>query len=401
MKVLSIVGTRPEAIKLAPVVRALRYRGVEAVVCLTGQHREMLADSLPQLGLRADIELSGLRSGQTINQTIGAAMGALDAMLAQVRPDRVLVQGDTTTALAGSLAAFNRQIPVAHVEAGLRTHDPRRPWPEETNRRAIDVVCDLLFAPTERARDNLKRENLAGRIFVTGNTGIDAVREAARRLRRDGELRRAIDATLPALTPGKRLVLVTGHRRESFGQRLLEVCSALKILSRRDDVEVLYALHLNPEIEGPVRRALGDRRNIRLAPPQSYLAFVRLLQRCHLVVTDSGGVQEEAPALAKPVVVTRTETERSEALTAGGAQLVGTDSAAILHAVERLLDDPAHYARRAVRRLPFGDGRASERIVDALLGGPVAEFKTPSARAPRAPAAAPSEAVLDGRTFLA
>ena len=334
----------------------------------------MLDQVLPQLDLEVQIDLTLVRPGQSLNATTAALLAGMDKVMASVRPDRVMVQGDTTTAMAAALAAFNRGVPIAHVEAGLRTFDPARPWPEETNRRTIDGYSDLLFAPTARARANLLAENQPGRVVLTGNTGIDSLEAGSNRLDGDHGLRARIDLELPALSPDKRLILVTGHRRETLGEGLLNVCHALSRLSERDDVEILYALHLNPQVEGPVRRALGDRANIRLAPPQSYLAFIRLMQRAHFVISDSGGVQEEAPAFGKPVLVTRTETERGEAVDVGAAQLVGTEPEAIVAAAGRLLDDEVHYRSRAQRRFPFGDGRAAPRIVDALMGLEVEEF---------------------------
>jgi UDP-N-acetylglucosamine 2-epimerase (non-hydrolysing) len=334
----------------------------------------MLDQILPQLDLEAQLDLTLVRQGQSLNATMAALLAGIDKVLASVRPDRVMVQGDTTTAMAAAMAAFNRGVRIAHVEAGLRTYDPARPWPEEINRRTIDGYSDLLFAPTARARANLLAENQPGRIVLTGNTGIDSLEAGSNRLDGDHALRARIDQELPALSQDKRLILVTGHRRETLGNGLLNVCQALSRLSERDDVEILYALHLNPRVEGPVRRALGDRANIHLAPPQSYLGFIRLMQRAHFLISDSGGVQEEAPALGKPVLVTRTETERGEAVDVGAAQLVGTEPAGIVAAASRLLDDDVHYRLRAQRRFPFGDGRAAGRIVDTLLGLTVEEF---------------------------
>ncbi len=337
----------------------------------------MLRQVLPQLDLEVQLDLTLVRPGQGLNEMTAAVLAGVDEVLTSVRPDRVMVQGDTTTAMAAAMAAFNRGIPIAHVEAGLRTHDPARPWPEEVNRRTIDGYSDLLFAPTARARANLLAENQPGRIVLTGNTGIDSLEASAGRLDHDARLRAQVDRELPALSAGKRLILVTGHRRETLGNGLLSVCQALSRLGERDDVEILYALHLNPEVEGPGRRALGDRANIHVAPPQSYLAFIRLMQRAHMIITDSGGVQEEAPAFGKPVLVTRTETERREAIDVGAAQLVGTQADAIVAAADRLLDDEIHYRQCAQRRFPFGDGRAAARIVDTLLGLEVEEFVSP------------------------
>jgi UDP-N-acetylglucosamine 2-epimerase (non-hydrolysing) len=288
------------------------------------------------------------------------------------------VHGDTTTASAAALAAFNRHIPVAHIEAGLRTHDLQHPWPEEANRRVVDVVADLLFAPTPQSKSNLAAEALAGRVYVTGNTVIDALLTVTHRIDGDAVLRAQLDERLRYVDPSKQLVLVTGHRRENFGNGFANVCAALAEIATRDDVQIVYPVHLNPNVRAPVLDALREVRNVQLVDPLDYASFIRLLQRCALVLTDSGGVQEEAPALGKPVLVMRDVTERPEALEAGTVQLVGTDRRTIVTAVTRLLDDPA--ARRAFgRRInPYGDGHAAQRIVAALAGRPFEEFSPAS-----------------------
>ncbi|HEX9933362.1 MAG TPA: UDP-N-acetylglucosamine 2-epimerase (non-hydrolyzing) [Allosphingosinicella sp.] len=378
VKLLAVIGTRPEAIKMAPLLALLRDEAtVELRLCLSGQHCGLLDPALRLFGLEADLDLALMAPGQGLNGLAGKALQRLDSVLADEAPDRVLVHGDTTTALAAALAAFHRSIPVAHVEAGLRTGDLARPFPEEMNRRAIDLVADLLFAPTQRARRNLETERAAGRIVVTGNTGVDAVEAILGRLGADDALRGEADAALPAPAPGKRLLLVTGHRRESFGEGLRSVCAALRALGGRGDLDIVYPVHLNPEVKAPVEEALGGCDNVRLLPPLDFLPMVRLMQRADLILTDSGGIQEEAPSLGKRVLVTRDVTERPEGVACGKALLVGTDAERIVAAVSELLDDEAAAGRFRGGGNPYGDGRASRRIGDALLGRPFEEFEEP------------------------
>lgn len=373
---------------MAPLVQALgREPEVTSLVCVTGQHREMLDQVLRLFAIRPDVDLGLMAHNQGLNGLAGAALPALDRVLAELSPDRVLVHGDTTTAMAAALAAFHRRIPVGHVEAGLRTYDLSQPFPEEMNRRVVDVVSDLLFAPTRRSRANLAGERLEGTIYVTGNTVIDALQATQARIDVDAALRAELDAALPAFDPARRLILVTGHRRENFGDGFRGVCEALAALARRPDVEIVYPVHLNPNVKGPVHEALGGLPNVHLVPPLDYLPFQRLMQRAYLVLTDSGGVQEEAPALGKPVLVMREVTERPEALEAGTVQLVGTSRDAIVNAVSRLVEDASDYAAYAGRINPYGDGQACRRIVDCICGRPVQEFSpfpaTPAAQAPR------------------
>jgi UDP-N-acetylglucosamine 2-epimerase (non-hydrolysing) len=375
MKLLAVIGTRPEAVKMAPLLLALRAESaVDLRLCLSGQHRELIDPVLRLFELEADLDLALMTSGQSLNALAGRAIERLDAGLEEIAPDRLLVHGDTTTALATAIAAFHRGIPVAHVEAGLRTYDLARPFPEELNRRAVDLVADLLFAPTPRARQNLEAERLSGTVLVTGNTGVDAIELVLRRLEADEALRSAADAELPALDEGRRLLLVTGHRRESFGAGLLEVCAALAEIARRADVDIVYPVHLNPQVKAPVDAALGRADNILLLPPLGYPAMVRLMQRADLILTDSGGIQEEAPALGKPVLVTRAVTERPEAVEAGMARLVGTDAGAIVAAAVEILDAGAAAAGFRSGPNPYGDGKAADRIVAGLLGRPFEEF---------------------------
>uniref|UniRef100_UPI00372D43AF non-hydrolyzing UDP-N-acetylglucosamine 2-epimerase n=1 Tax=Xanthobacter pseudotagetidis TaxID=3119911 RepID=UPI00372D43AF len=386
MKILSIFGTRPEAIKMAPLVQALaREPGIVSLVCVTGQHREMLDQVLDFFGIEPDFDLKLMVRNQSLNALTGAIFSGLDPILDAECPDLVLVHGDTTTAMAASLAAFHRRIQVGHVEAGLRTYRMDRPFPEEMNRRVVDVTGALLFAPTAGSKANLLSEHVEGEITVTGNTVIDALQATQSRIAGDAALRARLDAPFANLDPARRLILVTGHRRESFGAGFRNICDALRILSERQDVEIVYPVHLNPNVEGPVREALGGRANIHLPGPLDYLSFQRLLDRAHIVLTDSGGVQEEAPALGKPVLVMREVTERPEAVEAGTVLLVGTVVDKILAAARHLLDDDDAYARFAEIINPYGDGQACRRIVDRICGRPVDEFSadaTPSKAAP-------------------
>ena len=382
MRLLSVVGTRPEAIKMAPVLLELRDRpGIRSLLCATGQHRELLDEPLSLFGLVPDFDLDLMEHGQSLNRLASRALTALDSLLGEVKPDRLIVQGDTTTALAAALAAFHRGIPVAHVEAGLRTYAPRAPWPEETNRRAVALVADLHFAPTEAARDNLAGERLHGRVFVTGNSGIDALRLVAERLDTEPELRRSAEAVLRAPAANRKLILVTLHRRESRGAAMRGIWEALARITGRGDVEIAFPLHPDPGTAGAARKALAGLERLHLLPPLGLAAFVALMRRADLVLTDSGGVQEEAVALGRPVLVARDATERGEAVAAGAARLIGTDGERISRELAALLDGPPLFALRPDL---FGDGRAASRIVAGLLGDPVAEF----ASSPRVTAAA-------------
>jgi UDP-N-acetylglucosamine 2-epimerase (non-hydrolysing) len=367
-RLLVLFGTRPEAIKMAPIIRECRGRThvPRPVVCAVGQHRELLEPVIDYFDLRPDRRVEVLRRGQTLAELTGAALLAIDALLVEVAPDCVLVQGDTTTAMAASLAAFYRAVPVAHVEAGLRTGDLWAPWPEELNRRIVSLSAALHFAPTARAAEALLTEGApAAAVHVTGNTVIDALLWTVdREQQRRGLWERKYD-----MLGSRRMVLVTGHRRESFGPGLEAVCTAIGELARRfEDVEFVYPVHLNPSVSGPVGRMLSSRPNVHLLEPAPYPEFVWLMQRSTLIVTDSGGVQEEAPSLRKPVLVTRETTERPEAVEAGAAELVGTSFDTIVRRASLLLTDEAEYARHQVDVSPYGDGRAAERIVDVLYG---------------------------------
>lgn len=369
VRVLSVFGTRPEAIKMAPVVlRLASHPGFEARVCVTAQHRSMLDSVLEDFAIRPDYDLDVMRERQTLCGIAARVLDGLQGVLDRFRPARVLVHGDTTTTLAASLAAFYNRIPVGHVEAGLRTGDLEAPWPEEANRRVTAVVTDLHFAPTERAKQALLAEGVAPeRILVTGNSVIDALLLARAKLAASPALLRELQKRFAFLRSDRRLVLVTGHRRESFGAGFESICRALVELARRHpDIEILYPVHLNPNVREPVFRILGGLPAVHLIEPVEYLPFVYLMDRAHLVVTDSGGIQEEAPSLGKPVLVMREVTERPEAVEAGTVRLVGTDFARIVDETSRLLTDEVAWRRMATAVNPYGDGHAAERIVRAL-----------------------------------
>ncbi len=370
MKVLCVFGTRPEAIKLAPVVRELSgHPDVECKICVTGQHREMLAQVLDLFDLRPDWNLDLMRPDQDLAYLTGAALSGVSEVLGAFRPDRVIVQGDTTTTFAGALAAFYHRIPVAHVEAGLRTDNIYSPWPEEVNRRLVTHIADLHFAPTARARDNLLREGIGSdRIIVTGNTGIDALLWVSALLDDEPEDHSRFGSMLPAHFGGKRLILMTGHRRESFDGGLERICGVMASIASRPDVVVVFPVHRNPNVRRAVEPLRGQ-PHVLLIDPVGYAELVFLLKRCHLVVTDSGGIQEEAPFFGKPVLVTRDTTERPEAMELGLAKLVGTDERRLFDEMTTLLDDRAAYSRMSRVENPYGDGRASRRIARRLMTG--------------------------------
>lgn len=383
MKILSIFGTRPEAVKMAPLVKVLAQEsGIESIVCVTGQHRSMLKQVLALFNITPQYDLDLMLPNQTLNGLSARLFAGLEPIFDEVKPDRVLVHGDTTTAMVGALAAFHRRIPVAHVEAGLRTGFLDQPWPEEMNRRVIDVVSDLMFAPTIGSKRNLEAENLAGHILVTGNTVIDALRLTTERIASDKTLRQRLDANFTYLHPDKKLLLVTGHRRENFGIGFLHICAALVKLAARSDIQIVYPVHLNPHVQEPVLAALSNLPNVHLIDPLDYLQFVHLMQRAHVILTDSGGVQEEAPSLGKPVLVMRDVTERPEAVAARTVQLVGTETSRIVDAVNVLYDSDAAWRGFAQNKNPYGDGHAAERIVAALLNKPINEFVSDNAIAP-------------------
>ncbi len=367
MKLLFVFGTRPEAIKLAPVIKDLSVRpNFHCKVCVTGQHRELLAQVLELFALRPDWNLEIMRPDQNLAYLTGAALSGIGEILGSFRPDRVIVQGDTTTTFAGALAAFYHKVPVAHVEAGLRTDNIYAPWPEEVNRRLVSHVADLHFAPTARARDNLLREGIGGeRIVVTGNTGIDALLWVSALLEESKELRQRTEKMFAEHCGDRRLILMTGHRRESFDGGLTRICRAMARIAQRRDVAIVFPVHPNPNVQRAIE-PLRQHRNILLVEPVDYPELVFLLKRCHFVVTDSGGIQEEAPSFGKPVLVTRDTTERPEAMELGLAKLVGTDERLIFDEMVALLDDPQAYQRMSRVENPYGDGLASARIAARL-----------------------------------
>jgi UDP-N-acetylglucosamine 2-epimerase (non-hydrolysing) len=368
-RILLTFGTRPEAIKMAPLVTQLKKaRGIDCFVCVTGQHRQMLDQVLSLFQVRPHFDLNVMRQGQDLYDVTASIMLGMRDVLKDCRPDLVLVHGDTTTTMSTSLASFYQQIPVGHVEAGLRTGNLLSPWPEEANRKLTGVLATTHFAPTERARQNLLADNVPDdRIVVTGNTVIDALLHVRELLANDPELVTAADRVLPEISPDRRIVLVTGHRRESFGRGFERICSAIMQLARRyPDVDIVYPVHLNPSVREPVNRLLADIPNVRLIEPLDYLPFVRLMGRAFLILTDSGGIQEEAPSLRKPVLVMRDTTERQEAIDAGVVKLVGTDVQKIVDGVSQLLDDSEIYAEMSRGSNPYGDGKACERIAQAL-----------------------------------
>ena len=374
MKVLTVFGTRPEAIKMAPLVHALaKDPHFEAKVCVTAQHREMLDQVLNLFSIVPDYDLNIMSPGQGLTEITCRILQGLKPVLESFKPDVVLVHGDTTTPAAASLAAFYQRIPVGHVEAGLRTGDLYSPWPEEANRTLTGHLAMYHFAPTENSRQNLLRENLPdSRIFVTGNTVIDALFWVRDRVMNDEALRTELSERYPFLSNDKKMILVTGHRRESFGQGFEKICHALaEIAATNPDVQIVYPVHLNPNVSEPVNRILGHIDNVMLIDPQDYLPFVWLMNHAWLILTDSGGIQEEAPALGKPVLVMRETTERPEAVDAGTVRLVGTDSRRIVDEVTRLLRDEDEYQRMSRAHNPYGDGRACERILLALKNNQV------------------------------
>ncbi|WP_120509235.1 non-hydrolyzing UDP-N-acetylglucosamine 2-epimerase [Rahnella bruchi] len=369
MKVLTIFGTRPEAIKMAPLVLALSQDAAfESKVCVTAQHREMLDQVLRLFEITPDYDLNVMKPGQGLTEITSRILTGLKPVLDEFQPDVVLVHGDTTTTLSASLAAFYHQIPVGHVEAGLRTGDLSSPWPEEGNRLLTGHLAKWHFAPTENARENLQQENISPQgIFVTGNTVIDALLWVRDRFSSDASLAQQLADSYPFLDASKKLILVTGHRRESFGGGFERICSALAdIALQHPDVQIVYPVHLNPNVSEPVNRILQGIDNIVLIDPQDYLPFVYLMDKAYLILTDSGGVQEEAPSLGKPVLVMRETTERPEAVDAGTVRLVGTDPAKIVEEVNRLLNDENEYNSMSRAHNPYGDGHACRHILDAL-----------------------------------
>lgn len=364
-RVMLAFGTRPEAIKMAPVVEALKARGdLDVLIVVTAQHRQMLDQVLELFGIVPDVDLDVMTPNQTLAGLFGRLLDGMNAAIETLRPDLVLVHGDTSTTLASALAAFYQRVSVGHVEAGLRTGDMNAPWPEEANRRLVSPLASLHFAPTSTAQGNLQREGIDTGIHVTGNTVVDALLKVVARVRADVPLSLQLAAAFPFLDERKRLILVTGHRRENFGDGFRQLCLALRDLAQRGDTQIVYPVHLNPNVQAPVREILSDQPDVHLIEPLDYLPFVYLMDRSHIILTDSGGIQEEAPSLGKPVLVMRDVTERPEAVEAGTVKLVGTARARILDIASSLLDNQSAYAAMARAHNPYGDGKAAERIAN-------------------------------------
>tara|TARA_Y100000588_G_scaffold625_1_gene811 strand:- start:281 stop:1405 length:1125 start_codon:yes stop_codon:yes gene_type:complete len=373
MKVLTVFGTRPEAIKMAPLVHELANDGrFESRVCVTAQHREMLDQVLELFNISPDYDLNLMKPGQTLPEVTSRILLDLTPVLKEFKPDVVLVHGDTATTFAASLAAYYEQISVGHVEAGLRTGNIYSPWPEEANRKLTGALTNYHFAPTNNSKQNLLNENYtAENISVTGNTVIDALLMIKKQIESDAELNSKLAAQFPMLDENKKLILVTGHRRESFGGGFERICEALvQTAKKHPDCQILYPVHLNPNVQEPVKRILSGVDNVHLIEPQQYLPFVYLMNQAHIILTDSGGIQEEAPSLGKPVLVMRDTTERPEAVDAGTVKLVGTDVGKITNALNELLDDEVAYKVMSRAHNPYGDGKACERICDFLISKP-------------------------------
>jgi len=369
LKTLVVCGTRPEAVKMAPLCLALNANNnVDNRLCVTAQHRHMLDQVLSLFKLDAHYDLDLMKPGQDLTDVTSAVLQHMRPVLQDFKPDRVIVHGDTTTTLAATLASYYAQVPIAHVEAGLRTDDIYSPWPEEGNRLLTARLTDRHYAPTAWAKDNLLREGVSSaRIVVTGNTVIDALFQVVERLKTDQQLNTQLDQQFPFLRKDKKLILVTGHRRENFGDGFERICKALKRLSQRDDVQIVYPVHLNPNVQEPVTRLLANVDAIELIEPQDYLPFVYLMNRSHMIITDSGGIQEEAPSIGKPVLVMRDTTERPEAVDAGTVTMVGTSDEKIVAEASRLLEDHEHYKRCAATHNPYGDGTACQKIIEDLV----------------------------------
>lgn len=370
MKILLIFGTRPEAIKMAPLVKVLKLNSeIETRICVTAQHREMLDQVLKLFEINPDYDLNLMTEGQTLNDVTSKIILELKPILNNFKPELILVHGDTATTFASSLAAYYERIKIGHVEAGLRTGDIYSPWPEEANRKLTAALATYHFAPTETSQKNLVREGyLKESIYVTGNTVIDALLIASEKIDKDFELNSHLSEMFEFIDPDKKTILVTGHRRENFGDGFERICIALKnIANKNKNIQIVYPVHLNPSVQKPVKKILSGVGNIYLIEPQEYLPFVFLMKKSHIILTDSGGIQEEAPSLGKPVLVMRDTTERPEAIEAGTVRLVGTDIKQIENNVQELLDDQNSYEKMSFAHNPYGDGRACNRIVDVIL----------------------------------
>ena len=367
-KILTVVGTRPEAIKMAPLIKRLQATpGVSVIVCSTGQHREMIKQVFDLFAITPDIDLDVMQPDQKLSELTARVLVGTEKIIVENRPDRVLVHGDTTTTMAATLAAYYQRIPVGHVEAGLRTRNIYAPWPEEVNRRVTDAIADRLYAPTPSSRDNLLAEGVPPRnIVVTGNTVIDALLDIVNGPLAQNAVRQDLERRLPIFSNGKKTILVTCHRRESYGEGFRDACAALLELASRPDVQIVFPIHRNPNVRTAFA-LLESNPNVMLIEPLDYLDFVYAQSRSHFILTDSGGVQEEAPSLGKPVLVMREVTERPEAVLAGTVKLVGTDTRLIVSAAATLLDDASAYAAMSAIHNPYGDGKACERIIASLV----------------------------------
>jgi UDP-N-acetylglucosamine 2-epimerase (non-hydrolysing) len=370
MKIMTIFGTRPEAIKMAPLVLALSDNPIiESRVCVTGQHREMLDQVLDLFGIRPDYDLNIMKSGQTLSEVTSRIVKKLQPILEGYRPDIILVHGDTSTTFCAALTAYYNQIDIGHVEAGLRTGDIYSPWPEEGNRKLVSCLANLNFAPTERSKANLLDEGVDSEmVYVTGNTVIDALLLMERKINTSKLLSSQLRNSFPMISDDRKIVLITGHRRENFGGGFERICESIKRLAEKNkNVDFLYPVHLNPKVRDPVNKLLSNHQNIHLIEPQGYLEFVYLMMQSHIILTDSGGIQEEAPALGKPVLVMRDTTERPEAVSAGTVQLVGTEVEKIVNGVEALLTDSTLYEKMSRAHNPYGDGDSVKRIIEILV----------------------------------
>lgn len=367
-KILVVFGTRPEAIKMAPLILELKSSpSFDLTICVTGQHKEMLNQVLDVFDIDTDFNLEIMREGQSLTDVTSDVLRHFEKILIKLQPELVLVHGDTTTTLAATLSAYYQRIAVGHVEAGLRTGNIYSPWPEEINRKLTASIATIHFAPTQCAKDNLLKEGIGdSSIYITGNTVIDALNYIRNKIENTESIREQMDNHFSFLSDEKRLILVTGHRRENFGTGFENICKALLAIASRKDIVICYPVHLNPNVREPVERILSNKKNIHLIEPQDYLPFVYLMNEASIVLTDSGGIQEEAPSLGKPVLVMREKTERPEAVIAGTVKLVGTDTDKITNSVIELLDNPDQYQKMSYAHNPYGDGRACSRIVDII-----------------------------------
>lgn len=369
-KVLTVFGTRPEAIKMAPLVHELAAdKRFEAKVCVTAQHREMLDQVLELFEITPDFDLNVMKTGQSLSDVTTSILTGIKPVLEEFKPDVVLVHGDTATTFATALAAYYQRIPVGHVEAGLRTGNIYSPWPEEANRKLTGAITKFHFAPTETSKQNLLAEGIKEQdVYVTGNTVIDALLWVAQKIESDKDVEAQVASAYPMLDATKKLILVTGHRRESFGVGFERICESLKQIAQKyDDLQIIYPVHLNPNVQEPVNRLLNGLSNIHLITPQDYLPFVYLMKKSYLILTDSGGIQEEAPSLGKPVLVMRDTTERPEAVLAGTVKLVGTDTELIVSEVKNLISNKSNYVQMSGAHNPYGDGKSSKRILELLI----------------------------------